>query len=152
MRQVTVSRPIAVPPARALQAFTDEQMLRDWWGVEQCLIDPRPGGLYTLLWGVSEQGIRFVSTGVIKTFQPGRLLEVGDYLYLNAERPPLGPLTLRVLAEPAANNTCTLSIDQGPYPEGRGEHWDWYFDAVHSAWPLVIERIKEYLEGLRVEV
>lgn len=147
MRTVTVSLPIAVPPERALSAFLDEKMLRNWWGVEKCLVEPRAGGLYTLLWGVSEQGIRYVSTGVIKTLQPSRLLEVGDYLYLNAERPPLGPLTLSVSAQPAKGG-CVLTITQGPYPEGRGEHWDWYYDAVHNAWPLVIERIKTFLEGM----
>lgn len=146
MKNVTVTLVIAVAPQQAIRAFTDEKMLREWWGVERCLVEPRVGGLYTLLWGVSDQGIRYVSTGVIKNYEPGSLLEVGDYLYLNAERPPLGPLELKVSAEPAPGG-CILTISQGPYPEGRGEHWDWYFDAVHAAWPQVIQGIKTYLES-----
>ena len=146
MKSVTASITIAVPPLQAIRAFTDETMLRDWWGVEKCLVEPRVGGLYTLLWGVSDQGIRYISTGVIKNYDPSGLLEVGDYLYLNAERPPLGPLHLKVQAEPTTGG-CVLHIAQGPYPEGMGEHWDWYFEAVEKAWPEVIQKIKAYLES-----
>ncbi len=120
-------------------------MLHDWWGVEQCLIELKVGGLYTLLWGMSPQGIRYVSTGIIKRYEPSSLLEIGDYLYLNPERPPLGPLELKVSAEPMPEG-CLLTISQGPYPQGRGEHWDWYYHAVQAAWPQVIRQIKTYLE------
>ncbi len=40
-----------------------------------------------------------------------------------------------------------LKLEQGPYPEGMGEHWDWYYEVVKDAWPKVLITLKQYLEN-----
>ncbi len=129
-----------------IRAFTNSDMLKGWWGVEQSLIELKPGGIYTIAWGISESGIRYVSTGVIKQYEPDGFLHIGDYMYLNAERPFLGPLELLIDASPLPAGSL-LKLEQGPYPKDRGEHWDWYYEAVNDAWPKVLLTLKQYLEN-----
>lgn len=145
MRTVSATVEIAQPPEITLAAFTSQKMLGEWWGVERCMVDRKPGGIYLLAWGVSEQGIRYLSSGVINAYEPGRLLQIGHYMYVNAERPFLGPQQLQVQTT-AFNGGTLLELTQGPYPEQGGEHWDWYYDAVKDAWPRVLQQLKQYLE------
>ncbi len=145
-RTVTAEISLALPPARVQKAFLDPTLLQGWWGVERALVEPRAGGIYALAWEIGPTGIRYISTGIIRRFQPGRLLDVGDYLYFNPERPILGPLTLRIATNPTETGT-RLQVSQGEYPAGDA-HWEWYFRSVEAAWPAVLPRLKAYLEAL----
>ena len=78
MKKVEAEISLQVEPARALAAFTDPDMLAEWWGVEKQFIDLREGGLYTLAWHIGDQGIQYVSTGRINAYEEGRRLEVVD--------------------------------------------------------------------------
>lgn len=132
-------------PEKIIQAFTNTDMLKGWWGVEKSFIELKPGGIYILAWFVSENGMKYISTGVIKEYIPGKKLHIGDYMYLSTERPFLGPLNLIIEAS-SADNEATLHLQQGPYSEGGGEHWDWYYEVVNDAWPKVLQTLKQYLE------
>ena len=69
-RKVEATVEIQSPPERAIRAFTEFSMLHDWWGVERCLIEKKIGGLYSLVWGISNSGMKYISTGTIKAFDP----------------------------------------------------------------------------------
>ncbi|MBL7828989.1 MAG: SRPBCC domain-containing protein [Saprospiraceae bacterium] len=145
-RFVETTIQIAVPPAKVMEAFTHPEMLRDWWGVERCLIEPKKGGSYTLGWHISEHGIKYVSSGVFKTFDPERGFVVGSYIYLNPDRPFLGGQVLKVSIEKTEKGSH-VTVRQGPYPENAGADWEWYYQAVKSAWPLVVDTLAAYLES-----
>ncbi|MBX2965287.1 MAG: SRPBCC domain-containing protein [Cyclobacteriaceae bacterium] len=72
MRKVKASIDINTPPEKIIQAFTDSDMLRDWWSVERTLIVKRTGGLYVLAWNITDKGFGYVSSGIIS--KPGPLL------------------------------------------------------------------------------
>jgi uncharacterized protein YndB with AHSA1/START domain len=99
MRKVEVSMEIYTEPERIVQAFADPVMLRDWWGVERALIEKRIGGLYTLAWNITDKGFGFISSGLIKNYQPDSILEIGDFIYLNPGISILGPMALTVRAK-----------------------------------------------------
>ncbi|MGQ0738349.1 MAG: SRPBCC family protein [Bacteroidota bacterium] len=145
MRTVDCRIEINSAPETIIQAFTGAEMLKGWWGVEKSLIELKQAGIYTTAWFVSENGLKYISTGVIKEFIDGKKLHVDDYMYLSPERPFLGPLNLIVEAS-AAPKGSLLRLQQGPYPVGRGEDWDWYYEAVNDAWPKVLQTLKQYLE------
>jgi uncharacterized protein YndB with AHSA1/START domain len=145
MRTVDCTIEIKAVPERIIQAFTDEVMLKVWWGVEKSIVQLKEGGIYTLGWGISDSGVKYISTGIIKKIDTGARLHIGDYMYLSAERPFLGPLNLFVETEKTAEGTM-LHLQQGPYPQNSGEHWDWYYDAVEKAWPAVLLALKQFLE------
>ena|SRR5690606_4634826 len=145
MRTVEVRLGMSVPPATVIRAFTDPDQLRGWWHVERTHIQLHYGGIYSLAWGISETGIRYVSAGIITTYDPEGILHIDKCMYYSPDRPFLGPLKLLVNATPV-DNGCEVYLCQGPYPEQAGADWDWYYDAVADAWPKVLQDLKKFLE------
>jgi len=91
-RAVEAELALHVTPRRVLTAFLDPSDLRGWWGVERALVEPRIGGLYALAWGITAQGFRYASTGIVGRYVPDRVLGITHYTYFNPERPILGPM------------------------------------------------------------
>ncbi|MCB0743527.1 MAG: SRPBCC domain-containing protein [Ignavibacteriae bacterium] len=143
MRKVEVSITIKTTSERVIQAFTNPAMLGEWWGVEKALIEKKVGGLYTIAWQVTEKGMGYVSTGIIKKYDPNKILEIVDFVYLSHEKPFLGPMNLTIRAQ-EKNGITHLYLCQDGYQEGKD--WNWYHEAVKEAWPKVMEQFKEYLE------
>lgn len=143
MKKVEAEISLQVEPARALAAFTDPDMLAEWWGVEKQFIELQQGGLYTLAWHISDQGIQYVSTGRINAYEEGRRLEVVDMLYLTPDKPFLGPMRLLVKTRPTKNG-CVLTVLQDGYQDG--PVWDAYYESVVHAWPPALQNLKAYLE------
>jgi uncharacterized protein YndB with AHSA1/START domain len=145
MRNVESNIEIAIAPEKVILAFTDAELLRGWWGVERSLVEPKPGGIYTIAWGISDQGIKYVSSGIIKEYDPTGLLHIEKYIYLNPEKNFLGPQELEIRAI-AKGKGCDMYLRQGPYPENINTDWEWFYGAVVDAWPMVLQELKKYLE------
>jgi len=145
MRNVKASITIDRSPALVMSLFTEVEHLRKWWNVERALIDLRRGGLYTLVWGISTTGMNYVSTGMIGEYLSDCQLRIDNWVYLNPGRQILGPMELLILATPE-NGKTTLTVVQAGYQSG--DDWDWYYNAVHEAWPALIMKIKDYAEKL----
>jgi uncharacterized protein YndB with AHSA1/START domain len=144
MRTVEHSIEIATQPSQVIKAFTEPELLKAWWGVDRSLVEKRPGGLYSLIWNINEQGMGYVSTGIVQQYEPNGLFEVADLVYFNPERAIMGPLTLRVIAKIKDGKTL-LNLSQGGYLDG--DDWDWFHAAASEAWPAAIQRLKAYLEA-----
>ncbi|MBC5773274.1 SRPBCC domain-containing protein [Pontibacter sp. KCTC 32443] len=144
MRKVEATISIKTSPASVIAAFIDEKLLCGWWGVERSLIERKVGGLYVLTWNITKEGFGYISSGTIRTYQPDALLIVENLVYLNPVKPILGPMVLTVSATQENNSTTTLYLCQEGYQQSPG--WDWYYEAVSQAWPVVLETLKKYLE------
>lgn len=118
-------------------------MLYAWWGVERTLIEKRIGGLYTLAWDITDKGFGFVSTGIIKNYEPESVLEIDDFIYLNPGIAILGPMKLSIRANEKRYG-AELHLCQDGYQSG--PDWDWYYKAVQRAWPVVAGKLREHLE------
>ena len=147
MKKVEVTTSINNSPANIIGAFMDPDMLREWWGVERSLIEKRPNGLYTLAWNIGEQGFGYVSSGIIKEYRPESSLIIENFVYMNPERPFLGPMALTIEAKDKGGKT-ELYLCQDGYREG--EDWDWYYNAVKQAWPAVVQNLKDFLEKRKI--
>jgi uncharacterized protein YndB with AHSA1/START domain len=143
MHKVETTININCIPEKIIDAFTELNMLHDWWGVERALIEKRIGGVYTLAWGITEKGFGYVSSGTIKNYEPGKILEITNLVYLNPEHPILGPMNLTIKTIQKENST-ELYLCQDGYRYG--DDWNWYYEAVTQAWPVVLETLKNYLE------
>ena len=145
MRSVESTIIIHKKPDLVLKAFTEHLHLKNWWKVERSLIELKKGGLYSLVWQIADSGMGYVSTGIVGEYIPACQLKVESMVYFNPQRPIFGPMELVVLATPE-NGSTTLTVIQRGYQQG--PDWDWYYNAVKDAWPLVMTQIKEYLEKL----
>lgn len=143
MKKVEVTIDINSEQKTIISAFTDTDKLRDWWNVEQTLINKKVGGLYTLTWNISDKGFGYVSTGTIKEYHPDKILVVENLVYLSPNKPFLGPMTLTIKTK-EKDDITELYLCQDGYQSGAD--WDWYYEAVKQAWPEVLQTLKSYLE------
>ena len=144
-RKVEAQANIDAAPQLVLDAFTEQSHLNGWWAVERSLVEKLPGGSYALAWGISDKGFQYVSAGVVQEYEPARLLKVGHFSYFNPERDILGGMGLTVELSARGQGTH-LQLCQDGYRSG-GD-WDWYFEAVTTAWPQALGLLKKYLEAL----
>lgn len=144
MRKVESKTKIKASPEKIIDAFTDYDLLRQWWGVERALIEKREGGVYALAWNISDEGFKYISSGIISSYKPGNHLYIGNYLYFNPEKPILGPMSLKIEVN-RKDNLTGLYICQDGYKDGAD--WHWYFEAVKEAWPVVLKNLKNILEN-----
>jgi len=143
IKEVKVTATIKTSPDKVIRAFTDHQLLHEWWGVEKSLIETKPGGVYTLVWNLAEQEIGYVSSGTVKEYKETEVLDLENMVYINASIPVLGPMSLTVLAREHPDG-AEVTVTQSGY--GEGTDWDWYYEEVKKAWPQVVDILKEYLE------
>jgi uncharacterized protein YndB with AHSA1/START domain len=143
VKKVVVTIQINTNPSTVIKAFTDPDMLKDWWGVEKALIQKKIGGLYTIAWKVDENGMGYVSTGIIKKYDPNCELEIASLVYLNPAKAFLGPMSLAIRAT-EKNGSTDVYLCQDGYQQG--DEWLLYYQAVKEAWPAVMEDFKKYLE------
>jgi len=143
MRKVETAIDIHQPASKVFDAFVEPALLKSWWAVENCLIEKKQGGLYSLAWEASSKRFHYVSTGIITVFIPGRELMIDHFVYFNPEKQILGPTFLSIKLQ-EDNNVTALRLIQGGYQHG-GD-WDWFYDSVKEAWPKVLEDLKKFLE------
>lgn len=144
MRKVEVTLRINATPEQIIDAFVSPRRLSEWWQVEQSLIEPKEGGVYTLIWQVSAGGFGYVSTGQIAEYDPSGKLRIENFVYLNPEKLPLGPMSLTVRSKQIENGS-ELYLCQDGY--GTGGDWDWYYEAVKGDWPELLHSFKAYMES-----
>ena len=126
-----------------LDALLTIKHLKQWWGVDSGLIQKKDGGLYTLTWLRSKDGIKFISSGRIKLYNRRSHLHLEDMVYINSEKPIIGPCQLRFDIEEKSNYSILKVVQTGFQ---KGKIWDWYYQAVSDGWPEALIMLKKYLE------
>lgn len=145
-RKVSKSVHVQASPEQALRAFLDVEQMKQWWGVTRGLVEPRKGGIYALAWGETPQGYKYVVSGVLKSFLPGKRIWLEPLVYFNSERAVLGPMRLSISVRERDGGT-RVSVRQDGY--GTGPDWDWYYEAVVKSWKVTLSNLRQYLESAR---
>lgn len=147
MKSVRSSVDLPVAPELALEMFLNLTHMQNWWGVERGLVELKVGGCWTVAWQISDKGFGYVSTGIISEYEPVSKLKIDNMVYLNPEKPLLGPMTLEINVKPENGGTL-LTVEQSGYREG--EDWEWYYNAVVDGWPYALNLLKDYAEKLNL--
>lgn len=143
MRSVYAAIEVHQPASVVFDAFVEPKLLKSWWGIDNCLIEKKQGGLYSLAWETSPSGFHYISTGIITVYIPGKEILIDNLVYFNPEKQILGPTFLSIKLH-EDNNYTTLHLIQGGYQTG-GD-WDWFYESVKEAWPKVLVDLKKFLE------
>jgi uncharacterized protein YndB with AHSA1/START domain len=144
LKKVETEIEIKTSPKNLLDAFTEFSLLKQWWGVERALIEKNEGGIYALVWNISETGFKYVSTGIISSYKSADHLYIEKYIYFNPDKSILGPMSLTIDVKDKGAGLTELRLCQDGYQEGRD--WNWYYEAVLQAWPSVLQDLKKFLE------
>jgi hypothetical protein len=143
MRKVETSILINQPASKIFDAFTDPNQLKVWWKVEKSRIEKKQGGLYSLAWGITENGFRYIYSGIITVYQPFRELFIDHFVYFNPDVGILGPTWFSILLE-ETNHSTALHQVLGGYQTGN--EWDWFYHSVTDASPKILQMLKNFLE------
>ncbi len=120
-RKVSTSIQVSAGSERALRAFLDPALMKQWWGVERALVEERKDGPWALAWGASEHGYHYVVSGIIKSLLPGKRLRIDSLVYFSPDFPVLGPMRLFVNVREKDGRT-RVSVRQDGYGQGPGLH------------------------------
>ncbi|HEY4656573.1 MAG TPA: SRPBCC domain-containing protein [Cyclobacteriaceae bacterium] len=148
MRAVEASVDVPMSPQEVLDVFLKQEHLKAWWGVEHSLIEPRKGGLYTLVWRNESGSIEYVTSGVIAEYLPACQLKIGNMVYVSSQRPVLGPMELLVLTTPQEDHTTRLTVVQSGYQTT--PDWEDLYKDVQKKWPEVLRTISTYLHSISI--
>jgi len=143
-RSITTEVRIRCTAEQIIDALINLDKLKIWWGVDRGLIQKKDGGLYTLTWMHSKDGIKFISTGRINLYNFRSHLYLEDLVYINYEKPILGPFTLKYDVK-QYNNYSVLTVTQNGFE--KGGDWDWYYNASLEGWGQALAMLKNYLDN-----
>jgi len=144
-RSIVTEVRIRCSSEKIIEALVNIDMLKEWWGVNRGFIQKKDGGLYTLTWMHSDDGIKFITTGRINLYNFRSHLYLEDLLYLNYEKQILGPFSIKYDVV-SKGNYSVLTVVQNGFKKG-GE-WDWLYDVSIEGWGQALAMLKSYLERI----
>lgn len=143
MKKIEVRITMRAEPRQIIRAFTDSEVLKDWWEVERSLIDLYVGQPYILVWLIGDQGFKHVTSGVIDAYDREGMIRIRDMVYLNPKRTIFGPMSLTVKTGKTYSGTQVYLCQDGFQSGG---DWDWYYKSLKKSWPEMMKKLKDYLE------
>lgn len=137
-----LKREVAVPPRLVWRAWTEPQLLMQWftpvpWKTTACEIDLRPGGKFrTVMEG--PDGERHDNIGCFLAVEPERLLVFTDALGPGFRPTGGGFMTASVTLEATATGTLYTAIALHKDAETRKAHEDMGF---HHGWGTALDQL-----------
>jgi uncharacterized protein YndB with AHSA1/START domain len=145
-RAHTAEIDLASSPRRTFDALVRPSAIRVWWSAARVIVVPRAGGVWAAAWGEEENAPEYVTTAIIRVWDPPRRLLLGDYDYLAAS----GPLPFEadfttefeVLPDESGSR---LRVTQAGFPADPVA--DEFYAACEGGWRDTLESLRLYLEG-----
>ena len=132
---------ISSAPERAFSAFTDEDTILRWYGVE-ATVEPRRGGMFRVR--LADGRVR---DATIDVWDPGRRLRL---IYMPDTGAPVpltlasGPIVEDVLFDSKPGRTVIRVLGSG-VPDSR--EWDNYLKWLRTGWTYWLNQLKRLLEA-----
>jgi uncharacterized protein YndB with AHSA1/START domain len=148
-RDLVLTRVIDAPPAKVFQAWTDPELLKQWfaplpWTTARAETDLRPGGSNLVVMR-SPEGVEFPNYGVYLEVVANQRLVITN-AYTQAWEPSEKPfMTVILTFEPQGGGTKYTA---------RVKHWTIADREAHEAmgfhqgWPICAEQLAALVEGI----
>jgi uncharacterized protein YndB with AHSA1/START domain len=142
-RSVIATRHMPASPEKVLLAFLDDEDLKSWWQVSRSLVEPSPGGIWSISWdNWGAEKTQHAWSGVIDEVS-GQRLVISRMVMNEPDMPLLGPMQLEInVAESEGGSTVTVT--HSGY--GHGEHWDTIYENVVLGWDHVLGDMEEWFK------
>lgn len=144
MRTHTHEEVFAASPEEVFALLHKPSAIRQWWGAARAIVLPRAGGFWCATWGASEDTPDYITWATIKSFDPPRLLVLGDYQYYAhaGPAPATADFAVTFLVRPHPDG-ASLRVTQAGFPAG--EEGDAFLEACVAGWKQTFEGIRTYL-------
>ncbi|MBK7878275.1 MAG: SRPBCC domain-containing protein [Planctomycetes bacterium] len=138
---------ILVRAMTVTQALTDVAQMRQWWGIEQGLVEERADGTWAVAWNQPDDPAgHVVLCGTIRSLRHSSHLHVQRMVHARAGQPILGPISFVFEARERGTSTHLTVSHEG---FGTGPDWDAYRELALTSWPRDLARLKAFLERPR---
>lgn len=147
-----VSTVVAVPAARAFQAFVSHDDLVYWWAVQRSVCVPRATGPFAVTWADDGRRDDLLGPlggtlhGTVLDCTPDRDMFVAEVYWQPPGGEPLGPMALEIRCEPGPDVASARVIVRQSAGED-GPRWQRYFEVTEAGWTAALETLKDYLEN-----
>lgn len=144
---LVLERVVDVPPHLVWEAWTKPEHVKHWfcpkpWGVTECEIDLRPGGIFRTVM-CSPEGNSFPNVGCYLEIVPNQKLVFTDALQ-PGYRPSENPFfTAILLLEPEGTGTRYIAYAIHRDEPGRKKHEEMGF---HHGWGTVLDQLVAYIK------
>jgi len=136
------ARPMAIT-----HALTDVAQLKQWWNVDQRLVDERADGVWAVRWNAPDADCDgAVLSGTIRSLRHSSHLHLQRMVYVSPGRPILGPLSLTFEVREQGTSTRLTMLHEG---FGNTPDLAWYREISAASWPRDLVRLKDHLERPR---
>lgn len=157
-RDLVFERVADVPPELVWEAWTTPEHLKAWfcpkpWGVSECEIDLRPGGMFRTVM-LSPEGEKFPNLGCYLDVVPNRRLIWTDALHTgfrpsntpSAGCPVPGFFTVIISLEPAGSGTRYHALVLHRDEAGRKQHEEMGF---HEGWSVAFDQLVAHCKAMQ---
>ncbi len=145
-REHTAEIELAAAPERVFTALVTPSAIRDWWAAARVVVVPREGGIWAAAWGAEEDRPDYVTTAVMRVFDPPRRLTFGDYDYWARSGPlPFEAEFTTTFEVMPARHGVRLRVTQSGFPTDPAA--DEFYDACERGWRDTLEGLRRHLEG-----
>ena len=130
-------------PERVFRLLHTARDIRAWWSASEVVVLPEVGGAWAALWG-DEDAPDYVTTAIIKAFEPPHRIVLADYHY-RASSGPL-PFTADFVTEflvAPHPDGATLRVTQAGFP--RDSSADAFYTACEMGWSDTFGAIRRHL-------
>ena len=119
--------------------------IREWWSASRAIVNPARGGTWAAAWGEDEDRPDYVTTAVMRVFDPPRRIVFGDYSYFasNGQLPFDAQFVTEFSVAPHPEG-AVLRVVQDGFPAG--PEADAFYEACGKGWRDTFMGIRGYLE------
>lgn len=119
--------------------------IRAWWGASRAIVHPAAGGTWAAAWGEDEDLPDYITTAIMRVFEPPRRIVFGDYSYF--ARGGALPFDAEFITEFSVAphpRGAVLRVVQDGFPDGAEA--DVFYEACGQGWIDTFKGIRSYIE------
>ena len=143
-RKHQVSREFEQSASTLFAALITPSQIRGWWSVSRAIVIPKTGGIWCATWGDDEDAPDYISSAMIKVFEPDCRLVLGDYQYASPEGglPFEADFETTFEVEPLGQGS-RLTVTQAGFPADPIA--DEYYAGCETGWQRSLDGLEAFL-------
>jgi uncharacterized protein YndB with AHSA1/START domain len=131
-------------PREIINALTDSQRIKQWWGVADCYISDKDGAPYLLKWNADAESNYLVWTAIIRLSNKRNLLELENVFMISPGMGIKGPYVI-LFESSRENDKSSLTVTQKGFTKDNAS--EQLIEIMGEQWSVILIQLKQFLEN-----